>query len=445
MVSACSQVDFSQFANIDQIYFEEAPGKISLVYDRRVFLALSQGEQTGPDVETLFVEWLGNRLALLDAAAFQQVKKLTTERGSLLWLPDSSREQLIPYGEQFLKQGEWEDVKWIVENLKDDPNPVVTRAPEENEGTFSEHRGIENGECGRLIYSVRGRLCWLLQQIVVLPKLEYYESVFQIIEECATGENLYIRQQATVPLIEMARRRFAKIEGTGERFMTSSLAKRIKDLALRLLDENEKYLVLLEWAAHVLVFIRDLDEETAWSVLNRLLVVAASDASDDIAFLAIYFVLFREREFAELGPFQSERFKDFLLHNLRDGVGRFRGTATMHLKAILEHGQAEVDELMPYLESLAKGRSESMVTIQFYRITALAAAKHPTQVCLLLKTLVEREIEKLAMEGGEVWHGKEFAETLVGIAKAGPEHAACLEKITKLMAPHRQHIFDLAV
>ena len=91
MVAACSRIDFAQFTNVDQIYFEEADGKISLVYDRRVFLALSDSEKPAPEVETLFVEWLGNRLAHLDIAAFQQVKKLTTERGSLLWLPDPSR------------------------------------------------------------------------------------------------------------------------------------------------------------------------------------------------------------------------------------------------------------------------------------------------------------------------------------------------------------------
>ena len=443
MVSACSQVDFSQFANVDQIYFEEEPGKISLVYDRRVFLALSEGEQPLAEVETLFVEWLGNRLAHLEAAAFEQVKKLTTQRGSLHWLPDSSREQLISYGEEFLQKGEWENVRWIVENLKDDPNPVINRPPEENESTFSEHCGIERGESGWFIHSVRGRLCWLLQKIVAVPKTEYYESVLGIIEEYATGANLYIRQQAIVPLIELTKRRFAKIGGTGERFMTDSLAKRTKDLAVRLLDENEKYPVLLEWTSHVLVFIRDLDEETAWSVLNRLLPIASSDASDDIAYMAIYFGLFREREFGKLGPFQSERFKEFLSENLRYGVGRFRGTAAMHLKAILEQGQAQFQELMPYLESLARGASESVVTIQFYRITALAAPKHPKQACSLLQTLVEREIEKLATEGGEIWHGKEFAETLDGIAKAGPEHAAYLERIKNLMAPHLQLIFDI--
>ena len=61
-------------------------------------------------------------------------------------------------------------------------------------------------------------------QIVAHPRIEEYDRIFEIVEKFATGENLYVRQHATVPLIELARRRFATIDAN-TRFMSDELAR----------------------------------------------------------------------------------------------------------------------------------------------------------------------------------------------------------------------------
>ena len=57
----------------------------------------------------------------------------------------------------------------------------------------------------------------------------------------------------------------------GVRFMSDTLADRIKELAMRMLEENREYPVVLEWVSHVLVSIQDLDHYTALEIVERLL------------------------------------------------------------------------------------------------------------------------------------------------------------------------------
>jgi hypothetical protein len=172
LINACSTIAFSRYDKIDQIYFEESPGRTHRVYDRRLFSSRSDLDDPAPEIEILFVEWLGNRLTQLDEEAFRHVQKLATTRKSLAWLPPASREQLVAYGERFLQRGDWDRVQWIIAVLKDDPDPSIENSQDDPEGQFNEHKRLESGERSWLIHSVRGRLCWLLQKIVVLPKTD---------------------------------------------------------------------------------------------------------------------------------------------------------------------------------------------------------------------------------------------------------------------------------
>jgi hypothetical protein len=54
----------------------------------------------------------------------------------------------------------------------------------------------------------------------------------------------YFSLQAAVPLIELARRRFAKVDANTW-FMSDRLADRIKTLVLRMMDENIEYPAVL--------------------------------------------------------------------------------------------------------------------------------------------------------------------------------------------------------
>jgi hypothetical protein len=203
MIEACTQIDFSQFQNIDKAYFDlpsADPPRVQLVYDREVYDAFQDGGIAPKHISELFLSWLANHLSQGNVRAFQLVQEITERDHDIPWLPALSRTELTSIGEDLLKQGRFDEVHWIVDQLKDDPDPSVENPPEDPEGLYNYHLQVKRGEDQRILHSVRGRLCWLLQRIVVHPRVEDYERIFGIVETFATGENLYVRLQATVPI-----------------------------------------------------------------------------------------------------------------------------------------------------------------------------------------------------------------------------------------------------
>jgi hypothetical protein len=274
-------------------------------------------------------------------------------------------------------------------------------------------------------------------QMVTHPRVQDYQHIFEIVEKFATEENLYVRQHATVPMIELARRRFAKVDAN-TRFMSDQLANRIKTLALRMVDENIAYPAVLEWVAHVIWYIQDLDHGTALKILKQLLSIDQSEAANDISSMMIYFASFRQNQFKHLDPFNPDDIRNLLKDKLANGSGHFRETAANHFKAILDRSEMEFDTLVPYLEALVNGPSGPVVNHHFYQIAAKQAAAHPDIVGRLIELAVLGELKSLDSGGREVWHPRDFSEALHVIEQAGPEHKERIAQVRKSMEPYRQ-------
>jgi hypothetical protein len=220
--------------------------------------------------------------------------------------------------------------------------------------------------------------------------------------------------------------------------MSDELASRIKTLALRMVDENVEYPAVLEWIARVMLFIQDLDHDTALRIVKRLLTIDQSESASDISSTMIYFAFFRENQFKQLGPFKSEDIRSLLKDRLPNGSGRFRATAAEHFKAILALNQIDFGTLVPYLEIMVNGQSDRVANHHFYGIAATQAAAHPDIVGRLIEQAVLGELESLDAGGREVWHPKEFSKALHALDQAGPEHQARVARIRKLIEPYRE-------
>src|SRR5262249_5142316 len=158
------------------------------------------------------------------------------------------KDALISCGERFAQEADWPSVLWIIEQLKNDADPPFPN---------SMHDGIAKGEAYRLIVSVRGRLCWLIQKIVVYNVIAHFSSMLDILEGYALGPDFYIRSQACVPLCEMAIRRRQKLPD-GSRFMAENIAERIKTIAFRMLRDAGTNAALLDDVSNILGRIVDL-------------------------------------------------------------------------------------------------------------------------------------------------------------------------------------------
>lgn len=422
------------------MYFDDPQGgTVHLVYDRKVYDALQPAGEPPSKIEPLFLSWLANSLSAKNLQAFRLVQKITEREKSLLWLPAHSREQLIGFGEEFLKKDEPQDLYWIIEHLRQDPDPSIENAPNDPDGKFNEHLRIQRGEKVGFMQSVQARLCWLLMQVVTKPRAEDYEMVFEIIERFATGANLYVRCFATFPLMELARRRHAKTKA-GQRFMPDDLAMRIKTLALRMVEENQKYPVVLESVANIMLFVLDLDEATAQKTVESLLTIEGSEAANDVSSIMIYFALFRENEFAHLGAFGSKHLRDLFLDRVQNGSGWFRASAMDHFKHLLELKKVQFEAIVPYLEALLSGKPDRIANHHFHTIASRYATANPEVVGRLLEQTTLSELQTSAKEGKEVWYPKEFTNALHVLSDAGPEYKERVAGLLRQMESYKAHI-----
>ena len=209
-----------------------------------------------------------------------------------------------------------------------------------------------------------------------------------------------------------------------------------------MVEQNKDYPPVLESVAPMIVAVRDLDDVTALKVLTALEPVEQSEASSHVAWMFIYFSLFREQHFKELPPFDPttirERFKDRLRNN------RLRGTTTSHFIDLLSHKQAEFELLAPYLELIVAGKSDKYINNRFYQLAASQAAAHPDEIGRMMEAIMDRELQALA-DGviREIWCPKDFAGTIEALEKAGPEHQERVAKLRLRMEPFRDRIHNL--
>jgi hypothetical protein len=127
-----------------------------------------------------------------------------------------------------------------------------------------------------------------------------------------------------------------------------------------------------------------------------------------------------------------------LKDRLANGSGRFRATVAEHFKTILGRDQIDFGTLIPYLEATMSGQSDRVVNHHFYGIAARQAAAHPETVGHLIERAVLGELKSLDADGREVWHPKEFSQTLRTLEQAGPEHADRVARIRKSIQPYRE-------
>lgn len=437
LIEACTHIDFNAFPNIDELYFEPRQGNIELIFHRALFNSFEASD--GPpsaELEPLYLRWLGYRLARKEPRAFDIVKKLTGERGGALWLPTHTREDVVRYGDDFAKKEDWDNALWIIRQFEHDPDPAVQNTPDDPGGEFNLHARIQRGDDIRIITAVRGHLCWALQQVIVRGPKELYPEMFRIVESYATGENLYLRQQATVPLVELVRRRRA-LQPTGGEFMTLDLAQRIRELAFRMLRENAAFPAVLERVGHVFVYLRDLNEAEAREVLTTLLAGPTDQGAEHAALLMVYFAVFREKHFPEQGAFKKAEFGTLLQEQIAGGVSRVRSHVAWHLWKIVEAGEAELEEVLPYVTALPDGPYDRSAFHHFYRIVTKCTKKNAHLIGPALKKAFEREREFVHANAGEViWNSEDTWNCLRQLREAG-EVACYLDCVDELL--HYRH------
>lgn len=441
-IEACSRIDFAVLPNIDKVYFESHPDKCELIFDRQVFEVFEKQTEPPPaQLEALYMRWLEYRLNYKDPKAFDLVKRRIAQEGNALWLPAFSRVEVLFYGERFVTQGDFDNALWIVRNFKDDPDPGIANEADDKEGSFNYHEQIKRGEEPYIITTVRGHLCWLLQKIIVANRPEFYPELTNVVESYVAGENLYIRQQATVPLVELAIRRTSRLPD-GTPLMSSDLADQVRHLAFRLLRENTAYPTLLKWIAHVFSRMRDLREEEAREVLETLLRYAPHHAIEDISDLMLFFALFREH-WEGFGAFDSGYFVELLRNHIINGAEDIRAYLIWLMEELIEKQNIEFSVFQPLIQLFPEGPYSDTGFAHFYRILAGHIHEAPEPLCQALRKALEREKEFVeANHEKMIWYFNYVETCLRELAKSDDRQCLlCLLECIVILLQYRNKIW----
>jgi len=389
---ACSRFDFSALMNIDYIYFEVSEGKLHLVFDRSVYSAFAAGIAEGKYLENeLYLQLIQARLADHDLHAFNLVKKITAQRRNVEWLSHDAHSSLGMMAQDFLKAEDLDSALWIIRHLRDSTSP-----------------------------DIKALLCWPLQLLVVKNRPEFYPEILDILEDYSKDENESPRAHVPIPLAELAARR-RSTNDNGTPFMPAEIGRRVRALAFEMLPGASGYVAeRLSW---VFDYIRDVSEVEAWDIVS-ILAAGVDRERESIATLMIFHAIYRERHFAELGPFNSQRLKHFLLETLRQGQDDLRGTLVWSIWKGLKDGIV-LDEVLVCLSSVIDGPFERTAFSHLYRIIGEQLEAAPVEACDLLLKALHREKQYLLEDPrNHVWHFNEFFETVrLSIKVCGPKTA----------------------
>ncbi len=253
-----------------------------------------------------------------------------------------SREQIVQFAEKLALTGLLDEAFYIIKIFAKDSDPILENYPDDPKGDFNEHGKVKSGGDSMVIRTVRGWCAWVLQKLVhpgdparIDKTRDIIEKSLPLLTALATDENYYVRVQAAIPLIELAKNRNTVLpENRKERFISIETAQKIEDLAFLMLHDsiNHTLPAVMKHLAMVFTYLRSLSQEKAYEVLQIFLKDEypnkdkqrgresyLADVLGEAASLFVFFAEFRTKSFkdwpkewGDLGEFNDKQFKNLL-------------------------------------------------------------------------------------------------------------------------------------
>jgi hypothetical protein len=346
MISAFSRIDeIWKYENIDEIFYEESPGRFVLVFSNELRRALNSDTFLlnesffGP-----FQLWILHLRKNNPASTFRLIKNILDRTGREpyeLFHDDFAREEIVQLGEWLIEQKRLEEAMWLIDRFINDPNPPES----DSQSSFDYSDKIARGEDPHAITTVLGSLAWVVQRLAL--QKDGCSAALAYVGKLLSHRNLYVKQQAVFPLIEIAARR-QWLDGYGKRPYDRTY-KEFRETVfslVALVEDNVNCKAIAKLLCHVFSFYKDLSTEEVMRVLNALQIVEES------AGLFIYFGVFREKHFKDQNiPFDGEKAKRKLI----DLIEMKNGDQGLQIKAIwliwrtLNQNRDTFETLKPYV------------------------------------------------------------------------------------------------
>ena len=287
---------------------------------------------------------------------------------------------------------------WVARMLHNDPNPspIGENDIDDPKGEHNYHARVLKNEDASNITTVCGHLCWLMSRIIAKNKPKYYTEIIGIIQRYIAEENLYIRIQATYPLLEFLVRKNA-VKNQDESVFDWKQEERdlVREIPLKMLRDNAKYPRVLEALLHVFDKFRDLNEVEAEEVIRALIATDMDDILHDLAALIPYFALFRKNDFPRMGTFNPTIFVGILKDQILNGKAALKGSLIWHFWKMLEQKMLPYEEIREYILLAWKNGYDSDIASSFGLLFEQLAVTAPEDAKNLFEKMIELLKERL--------------------------------------------------
>lgn len=384
VISAMSRLDITQVINnIDKIYIEESPLHYSLAYTIELSNAWFNHQiELNDDFMYVFQMWLPHLRVKDPEQCFNIVWRIVRDSTMPKVFPDKrTREEIVHLGDWLLECNKNKELLDLIEKFIDDPDPPE---PEEYKGEpdFDYHQQIMSGRDPQIITSVRGYISWIVQKMTL--KRELILQSFDYTKRLLRYKNLYAKQQAIIPLIEIAKRK-QWIEQ-----LCPAKYYELHDLVFSLMREYSCYKAISNSLVRVFHFFKDITTAEALEVLEHL-----KDARQS-GTLYVYFGIFRQRHFKNPDGTDMKGFEpDCLRTKLRQTITASNNLELKHdiawsLLVVLKEKPHELETIKPYIELFLQQEYEPYIGTMLQTILKYCLSIEPGIAIMWFKQLITR-------------------------------------------------------
>lgn len=379
--------------NIDEIWYQaEAEMEYihKLLYRRSFFEHLTQGRHELLNNTNLFEDWFEalyksgdkHREKLFKALQFYCSDKEPHE----IFKKESVRQTMVELGEWLLEKDRVDDARWIIKKFIKDPDPPE---PEKYRGDpkFNYHEKILNGEDpGDIISGVLGRISWLvmkfaLRKDLIVEALHYSQKLI-------SHKNLFVKTQAMLPLIEIARRRnWLKeydIKNNTEEYES------FHSLVFEILEKYSEFPAIAKKLLNVFAYYKDLSVDDALKVIDKLQYIPES------GWLFIYFAFFRNKHFLdskidEIKSFNKEPFEKKLREIIctdNENYFELKINLAWNFWKLLRDAPEKFSQFKEYLFLFPRHKINSRIIYYLTAICSIILDKYPDDSINLFKKVL---------------------------------------------------------
>lgn len=444
-VKALSKIDFETYKNIDKVYYETKPNEFSCVFDRTVYTALKDKTQLdNKDLLPLMIENIDYLLNEGDENGFEYLK---THQELIPSLSHLVKEDLVRYTEKRLNdKKDIESATWLIDLLKYDQSPKSDGSNDDDDpkGEYNYHEKVLHDEEANLITTVRGHLCWLMSIVVVQNDPILYRGIINILKTYFKDNNLYIRIQATYPLLELSRR-IRAIKNQDETSFNWDVSEReeVRNLVFEILEQNKGYPRVLHAILHIFQYMRDLNEDEARKMLTIMLDTKSEFILHDLAPLLLYYAIFRKDNFLEGGAFNSEPFEEMVVENILNGDDNLNSSMAWHLWQVLKDDLMMYSDISKYIEAYFVGEySQHTYPMLMFGIEEIAK-KDPKTAVSIFKNVIAKIKDYIESHTEGYPYYINSCEEIIDILSSDPDELIDLMDELKILWLKRIYVGDV--